>query len=313
MSKRQPDSVRQPPHRDENPEEQKTPTQDKKVDVVETPPDNKSTTGWKGDSASLSYLDVMAARSHTAMDVTMADVLKTKQDTNLTTVRKSLEVKSDADVVRSTSEKTMLPEAHPVEETKRDDSQEDNERPRKITETGTKVPGSDADRTLSGGNTNKSVIAHSQEEEKKVTLTSLRDSQGTTAVSTVCESNGMMNGPCRVTTKDPDVDLVESQNHMLSRKTDRVGIVSVPECHSNTVTTMHNVESLMSTGDVPPGTVTAMSERPGRQMVGGGATLSATAEAPCAELQADAAAGLLGRPGLPGPHPEGGLLRYPIN
>ena len=104
MSKRQPDSVRQPLHRDENPEEQKTPTQDKKVDVVETPPDNKSTAGWKGDSASLSYLDGMAARSHTAMDVTMADVLKTKQDTNPTTVRKSLEVKSDADDVRSTSE-----------------------------------------------------------------------------------------------------------------------------------------------------------------------------------------------------------------
>ena len=63
-------------------------------------------------------------------------------------------------------------------------------------------------------------------------------------------------------------------------------------------------------------TVTAVSERPGRQVVGGGAALSATAEAPCAELQADAAAGLLGRPGLPGlpgPHPEGGLLRYPIN
>jgi hypothetical protein len=43
---------------------------------------------------------------------------------------------------------------------------------------------------------------------------------------------------------------------------------------------------------------------------GGGAALSATAEAPRAELQADAAAGL---PGLPGPHPEGGLLQYPIN
>jgi len=135
MSKRQPDSVRQPLHRDENPEEQKTPTQDKKVDVVETPPDNKSTAGWKGDSASLSYLDVMAARSHTAMDVTMADVLKTKQDTNLTTVRKSLEVKSDADVVRSTSEKTMLPEAHPVEEVKRSESQEDEKGPREVTGT----------------------------------------------------------------------------------------------------------------------------------------------------------------------------------
>ena len=159
------------------------------------------------------------------------------------------------------------------------------------------------------------MIAHSQEEEK-VTLTSLRDSQGTTAVSTVCESNGMMNNPCRVTTKDLDADLVESQNHMLSRKTDRVGIVSVPECYSSTVTTMHNVQSLMSTGDASPGTVTAMSERQGRQVVGGGAALSATAEAPCAELQADAAAGLLGLPGLPGlpgPHPEGGLLQYPIN
>ena len=87
----------------------------------------------------------------------------------------------------------------------------------------------------------------------------------------------------------------------------------MPECHSSTVTAIHNVESLMSTGDVSPGTVTAMNERPGRQVVGGGATLSATAEAPWAELQADAAAGLPGLPGLPGPLPGGGLIQYTIN
>ena len=102
---------------------------------METPPDNKATAGWKGDSTSLSYLNVMATRSHTAMDVTMADVLKTKQDVNLTTMRKSLEVKSDADDVRSTSGKTMLPEAHPVEEVKRSESQEDDKGPREAKET----------------------------------------------------------------------------------------------------------------------------------------------------------------------------------
>ena len=89
------------------------------MDVVETPPDNKSTTGWKGDSASLSYLDVMATRSRITMDVTMSDVLKTKQDINPTTVKKSLEVKSDTDDVRSTSGKNLLPETNPVEEVKR--------------------------------------------------------------------------------------------------------------------------------------------------------------------------------------------------
>ena len=57
------------------------------------------------------------------MDVTMSDVLKTKQDTNPTTVGKCLEVNSDADDVRSISEKTMLPEVHPAEETKRIGSQ----------------------------------------------------------------------------------------------------------------------------------------------------------------------------------------------
>ena len=67
-----------------------------------TPPDNKPATGWKGDSSSLSYLDVMAARSHIAMDVTMSDVLKTKQGINATTVKEFLEVKRDADDVRST-------------------------------------------------------------------------------------------------------------------------------------------------------------------------------------------------------------------
>ena len=70
----------------------------------ETPPDNKSTAGWEGDSSLISYLNAMATRSHIAMDVTMSDVLKTKQGINSTTVRKSLEVKSDADDVRSTSE-----------------------------------------------------------------------------------------------------------------------------------------------------------------------------------------------------------------
>ena len=70
----------------------------------ETLPDNKSITGWEGDSSSLSYLNAMATRSHIGMDVTMSDGLKTKQDANPTTVRKSLEVKSDADDVRSTSE-----------------------------------------------------------------------------------------------------------------------------------------------------------------------------------------------------------------
>ena len=105
------------------------------MDVVETPPDNKSTSGWKGDSASLSYLDVMTTRSRTTMDVTMSDVLKTKQDINSTTVRESLEVKGDADDVRPISGVTMLPEPHPVEETKRSDSQEDSKGPREATET----------------------------------------------------------------------------------------------------------------------------------------------------------------------------------
>jgi multisubunit Na+/H+ antiporter MnhE subunit len=65
----------------------------------------------------------------------MSDVLKAKQDVNPTIVRKSLEVKSDADDMRSTNEKTMLPEAHPVEEAKRSESQEDDKGPCKVTET----------------------------------------------------------------------------------------------------------------------------------------------------------------------------------
>ena len=206
----------------------------------------------------------------------------------------------------------MVTEAHPVEETKRGDSQEDNERPRKITETGAKVPGSDTDRTLSGGNTNKSVIAHSQEEEK-ATLASLKDNDGTTTVSSVCESNDMVDGPCRVTTIDLDGDLVKSQNFIHSRKTNGVGMTTVPESHSSTMTAKCIADGPVNTGDVTSDPLVTMCERPGRQVVGSGAAISATAGVPCAEARVDAAAGLLGRPGLPGPHPEGGLLQYLIN
>jgi hypothetical protein len=246
------------------------------------------------------------------MDVTMADVLKTKQDTNLTTVRKSLEVKSDADDVRSASVKTMLPEAHPAEETKRIDSQEDDKRPREVAEKVTKVPENDPARSLRDGNTNKSVIAHSQEEEK-ATLTSLKDNYGTTTVSSVCESNDMVDGPCRVTTIDLDGDLVKSQNFIPSHKKNGVGMTTMPEYHSSNMTAKCIADSSVNTSDIPPDPVVIMCERPGRQVVGSGGTISTTAEAPCAEPQADAAAGLPGMPGLPGPHPEGGLLRYPIN
>ena len=94
------------------------------------------------------------------------------------------------------------------------------------------VPENDSDRTLSGGNTNKRVTAHSQEEEK-VNLSSLRDSQGTTTVNTVCESNGIVDGSCHVTILGPDCDLVKSQNPILRRKTDVANMVTVPKCHSS--------------------------------------------------------------------------------
>ena len=42
----------------------------------------------------------------------------------------------------------MLPEAHPVEETKRSDSQEDSKGPREVTETVTKAPENDSDRRV---------------------------------------------------------------------------------------------------------------------------------------------------------------------
>ena len=120
----------------------------------------------------------------------------------------------------------------------------------------------------------------------------------------------MVDGPCRVTTLGLDDDLIKSQNHISSRKTDRVDMVTVPERHLSTVTAIHNVEGPMNTGDASSGTVAAMCERPGRQVVGGGATISATAEVTRAEPRAGAAAGL---PGLPGPHPGGGLIQYTVN
>ena len=162
---------------------------------------------------------------------------------------------------------------------------------------------------MSGGNTKKSVVAHSHEEEK-MNETSLKGSQGTATVNTVCEPNDMADDSCRVTILGLDDDLIKSQNHISSRKTDRFDMVTVPERHLSTVTAIHNVEGPMNTGDASSGTVAAMCERPGRQVVWGGATISATAEVTRAEPRAGAAAGL---PGLPGPLPEGGLLQYPIN
>ncbi len=44
-------------------------------------------------------------------------------------MRKSLEVKSNAEDVSTTSGKILIPEAHPVEETKRSGTQEDDNGP----------------------------------------------------------------------------------------------------------------------------------------------------------------------------------------
>jgi len=165
---------------------------------------------------------------------------------------------------------------------------------------------------MSGGNTKKNVATHSHEEEK-MSETSLKGSQGTATVNTVCEPNDMVDGSCRVTIMGLDDDLIKSQNFIPSRKTNGVGMATVPESHSSTMTAKCIADGPVNTGDVTSDPVVTMCERPGRQVVGSGAAISATAGVPCAEARVDAAAVLLGRPGLPGPHPEGGLLQYPIN
>ena len=74
------------------------------------------------------------------------------------------------------------------------------------------MPEDNPDRTMSGGNTNKSVVTHSLEEEK-MNVTSLKGSQGTATVTTASDSADMVDGPCRVTIlgRDDD-DLVMPQN-----------------------------------------------------------------------------------------------------
>ena len=123
----------------------------------------------------------------------------------------------------------------------------------------------------------------------------------------------MVDGPCRVTILGLDDDLVKSLNPTSCRKTGGVDMVTVPEWQSSSMTSGYIVDGPVNTGDVSSGPVVTMCERPGGQVVGGGATISATAEVTRAEPRAGAAAGLPGLPGLPGPLPEGGLLQYPIN
>ena len=155
---------------------------------------------------------------------------------------------------------------------------------------------------MSGGNTKKSVATHSHEEEK-MNETSLKGSQGTATVNTVCEPNDMVDGPCRVTILGLDDDLIKSQNFIHSRKTNGAGVTTVPESQSYTVTALCIADGPVNIGDVTSDPVVTMCERPGHQVAGNGAAISSTAGVPCAEARVDAAAGLLGRPGLPGPHP----------
>ena len=120
----------------------------------------------------------------------------------------------------------------------------------------------------------------------------------------------MLDGSCHVTILGLDDDLVKPQNPIPSRKTDGANMVTVPECHSSTMAANYIVDGPVNIGDVSSGPVVTMCERPTRQEVGGGATISATAEVTRAEPRTGAAAGL---PGLTGLHPEGGLIQFPIN